>query len=190
VLHLGGDGGDANGALKVARFSDDMTARAIQANIRTSAAAEENPVTYAPLARAAAALELADTARDFHPSERAAYIAQFAESASLFHLLAPRPLYRDNRNVDHNFVGKVRQHWDKPWEEFKKAVPVEEWGSVSDDTRRYIGSNLAEELNQAAMRYSRNPSDERNLAEAEEIKHRAVNIDMVISNTHMGPWTN
>ncbi|WP_327117993.1 hypothetical protein OHB12_09130 [Nocardia sp. NBC_01730] len=189
VLHLGGDRGDALGAIKVAGFSEEMATGAIQANVRMVAAAEENPVTYDPLSRAAAALELAHTARGFRPSERDAYIAQFAESASLFHLLSPRPLYRDNRNVDQTFVRKVQRHWDESWEGFKDAVPVGEWGSVNDDTRRYIGSGLARDLHQAALRYSKDPSDQ-NIADAMRIKNRAVNIDMILSNTHAGPWTN
>ncbi|MFQ6395879.1 hypothetical protein ACLMAJ_20725 [Nocardia sp. KC 131] len=189
VLHLGGDRGDAIGALGVAGFSREMSARAIEANIRMDAVAEDNQVTYNPLARAAASLELAETARGFQPQERAAYNAQLAESASLFRLLAPRPLEQNNRNVDQNFVHKVQQHWDRPVEEFRNAVPVTEWGSVNDDTRRYIGSQLARDLSQASVRYSRDPT-EQNLTDAVRAKTRAVNIDMILSNTNVGPWTN
>ncbi|MBF6224242.1 hypothetical protein IU470_03795 [Nocardia abscessus] len=190
VIDLGGDGGDATGSLRVAGFSAGMTARAIRANRRVLMAAEENPVAYAPLARAAAALELADIAREFTADESAAYIAQLEESANTFRLLAPRPLHRDLRDVDHNFVRRVERHWDASTERFRQAVPITDWESVNDDTRRYIGSRLAQEFHDATLRYSQNPSTLSHLADAARIKDRAVKIDLILSGTRAGPWTN
>ncbi|MDE1675473.1 hypothetical protein [Nocardia gipuzkoensis] len=189
VVDLSGDLGDALGALMVAGFSEKMARRAIQANVLMNTAGEDNPVVYGPLAKVAAALELADNARDLPGVQRDAYVAQFVESASLFHRVASRPLYRDNRNVDHEFVRKVTENWNKSYEELKNSVPAEEWRSVNGDTRRYIGSSLADALNEAAKSYSKERTDEK-LAEAANIKDIAVNLDSILSNTNVGIWTN
>ncbi|WP_067479949.1 hypothetical protein [Nocardia amamiensis] len=189
VLDLGGDAGDALGALMVAGFSEAMGRRAIQSHVLMNKAAEDNPVVYGPLAKVAAALELADTARDLPAASRDAHIAQFAESASLFRRVATRPLYRDNRDVDHSFVRKLKQNWNKSYEELKNAVPAEEWRSVSGDTLRYLGSDIAGELDAAAKRYLKDPKDEY-LVDAAMIKNIAVNLDLILSNTNVGLWTN
>ncbi|WP_329412196.1 hypothetical protein OG563_07045 [Nocardia vinacea] len=188
VFALGGDGGDVTGAMRVAGFSQQMTANAVQAYLRVTAAAEKSSVTYDPLARAAVAVELADTARGFPAPERAAYIAQMQESASLFQVLAPRPLYPNIGAQGRNFVRDLEKHWDKPFEDFKKGMPPDRWGTVSEDTRQHVGSRIADELHQASEKYAKTKSVN-DLAELVKVKNRGVNLDLMLSNSRVGPFT-
>ncbi|WP_433204796.1 hypothetical protein ACQP1G_16695 [Nocardia sp. CA-107356] len=190
VLDLGGDRADANGALRNARFSHELINYAIEANSRVNRTSDENPLQYDPLAKVAAALELVDNARNLpNAVERSAYIGQFADAARMFYRLAPRPMNRSAPHQMHSFYRKVAANWDKSQEDFRNAVPINEWASAPTEVRRYIGSRLAEELKTAAGDYYRTPSDAL-LANAMRWKDRAAKIDLILSNTNVGPWTN
>jgi|GEM_PF-2891836 len=197
------DPADAVGALINARFSRSMAYGAVEARARLRLAAEDNPAEYGPLNRAAAAVELARNARHLPiPQERAVYRGQMAEMAALFAQDArpfdPHALQHLSQ-ADQDFLNEVRGHWDEPWETFNVSLTQgqapnqrtmrQRWGEMSDEGRRYMGSELADGLSRASTRYWTS-DNETDLNEAVRWKNRATIIDMIISDTHVGPWTN
>ncbi|WP_216897864.1 hypothetical protein [Nocardia alni] len=203
VFGLTNDPADAVGALINARYSRSMAYGAVEARARLNLAAEDNPAEYGPLNRAAAAVELARNARHFpDPAERDIYRGQMAEIAALFAYDA-RPFdpsgFQHLSQADQNFITEVRNHWDEPWETFNASLTQgqgsnqrtmrQRWGEISDDARRYTGSQLADGLSRAATRYWET-DNQADLNDAVRWKNRATIIDMIMSDTHVGPWTN
>ncbi len=203
VFGLTNDPADAVGALINARYSRGMAYGAVEARARLNLAAEDNPAEYGPLNRAAASVELARNARYFpDQTERDIYRGQMAEMAALFAHDA-RPFdpnaFQHLGQADQNFITEVRNHWDEPWEVFNASLTQgqgpnqrtmrQRWGEISDEARRYMGSQLADGLSQAATRYWET-DNQADLNNAVQWKNRATIIDMIMSDTHVGPWTN
>ncbi len=195
ILTLGGDRADAMGALAVARFPPAMRRWAAEAHARTMKSADENPVQYGPLAQAAAALDLAESTRGWGGAvEQAAHNAQFAESAVMFHRLTPRPLGSTRGFERDPFASKAMADYNT-YQDFLNAFggtkesAAREWAAQSEDKRRYIGYTLAERLASKAQQYERTPNDTL-LAEAMDLKNKATYIDLALSGTNIGPWTN
>ncbi|WP_227983302.1 hypothetical protein [Nocardia spumae] len=190
VLGLGGDRADAMAALAATRFPVATRRWAAEAHARVMTSAAENQIQYSPLAQTAAALDLAESARDHGGPEQAAHNAQFAESAAMFYRLAPRPgRVRTDAEWERNQLVRDSLRDYRNFEEFSRVVTPERWQRADEDTRRYIGSRLARDLANVSRDYDLNPSDAL-LAEARRRKNRALNIDLGISGTNIGPWTN
>ncbi|MFC9897760.1 hypothetical protein ACFVMC_29075 [Nocardia sp. NPDC127579] len=191
VLGLGGDLGDAAGALLVAGFSRSMTAESMMASMRVTKAAEDHKAVYGPLARAAAAASLANNAREassprMAPGMRSAYIGELAESSALYEFLAPRPFNPVDKNP---ILDQLKPYWDKPFDEFKAHLPSDLWEKANEDHRLHAGATMARNLNSAAQQYLRT-NDERDLAEVLKMKNRAQHVDMLLAGMNIGPHTN
>ncbi|MQY31208.1 hypothetical protein [Nocardia aurantia] len=192
VLELGGDGADAQGALLAAGFSPRMAEHAVRVHRHMLDEAKTSDVTYEPLGEAAAALRLASRTREYSPDRRGAYTAQAAEAASLFERAATRPLWDDEHDVDRAFVARalhlVDGHADL--QEIQRRIPVDQWRSVTDDTRRKVGVEIAQRLKEATDRFHSDPTDANHVA-AMEIARSAMRVDRLLTTDQasLNLWT-
>ncbi|MEU4341106.1 hypothetical protein AB0H00_07510 [Nocardia sp. NPDC023852] len=222
VQDLGGsraDGMSAMAAFSANHASGGWTReqirRAGRAATQVDAAAEDNPAMYNPLARAAAALDLASINGRGADGRAFAYRARAAEEAALFALRTrppgnPARTWNTSSPRDHNerLVAAVMRDYGT-YEEFVNAVgalgqhpgtgarrpitredAVRAFAIADEDTRLHIGNMSAVNVSQHAARFFDHPRDDNILRGAMAHKARAMNIDRLLSGTNIGPWTN
>ncbi|MGO4649740.1 hypothetical protein AB4305_33145 [Nocardia sp. 2YAB30] len=198
-------------------WTADQIRRAGRAAIQTAGGAEDNPAMYAPLAHAAAALDLAALNGHLPGARGEAYRARAAEEAALFlrrTRLPSNPTRDYGDNDPGSLVHAVMQNHGT-YEEFQNAVggahvnvigpggvvnrvrgaggaagAIENFARADEDTRLYIGNRLAADMEVHADRIMANPNDQAVLLAAMAAKNRAMNVDRLLSGTNIGPWTN
>jgi hypothetical protein len=192
VYELGGDGGDAIGALSVSHFDDEMSEHARRVYSHMVSGSKESRVKYPPLAQVVAALELATGRHRANPTNpglyEAGYRAQVAESAFHFFRASPTPKYPHDSDVDAPFVTRVKSNWDRSYEDFIASVPSHEWRNASDDTRKRIWNDISTEIRAVSEDYMQNPT-ETNLLQLHQLVRRATVVDRMTADADVGPWT-
>ncbi|MEU7765491.1 hypothetical protein AB0B25_10275 [Nocardia sp. NPDC049190] len=224
VRDLGGSVAEAMSAMSAVSarsptggWTSDQIRRAGRAAIQTASGAEDNPAMYAPLAQAAAALDLAGRNGHLTDARGDAYRARAAEEAGLFRRRTrpPSDLQRDYGDEDEGSLVHAVMQNHATYEDFLSAVgsayvhkvdahgnvnrvpgsggragAIENFAKADEDTRLYIGNRLALDMELHANNVMANPNDPAVLRAAMQVKSRAMNVDRLLSGTNIGPWTN
>lgn len=159
------------------RVNQALRARSVRDETRS-----RNPYGFGPLQKAVAS----GNAVMNHAGTDAetAFAAQAVTDADSLarHTLAPR----SGAALNHEFIGRVRQHWDSD-RALRAHITPDEWNSVGRDTRTAIAHELATEHFALTRAYEARPTAANREAVAVSLK-RLANLDHTVPEFGMDPW--